>query len=62
VKWVSGYPVPMMLPRVKQYPPVHQEGWMISGQETVYCWVPVAGLTRVVGLDDSTTCLRVVSR
>jgi hypothetical protein len=21
--------------------PVHHEGWMISGQETVFCWVPV---------------------
>jgi len=22
---------------VKQHPPVHYEGWMISGQETVFC-------------------------
>jgi len=23
-------------------PPVHHdEGWMVSGQETVFCWVPV---------------------
>jgi hypothetical protein len=21
--------------------PVHHEGWMISGQETVFCWVSV---------------------
>jgi len=21
--------------------PAHHEGWMISGQETVFCWVPV---------------------
>jgi hypothetical protein len=30
-----------MLARVKQYPPVHQKGWMVSGQETVLCLVPV---------------------
>jgi hypothetical protein len=94
VKWASGYPVPVMLARVKQYPPVHQKGWMVSGQETVLCsvpvpimlnrlnqyppvnqegwmvtvketifrWVPVRDLTRVVGLDASTTCLGVLSR
>jgi hypothetical protein len=21
--------------------PAHHEGWMVSGQETVFCWVPV---------------------
>jgi hypothetical protein len=26
---------------MNQHPPVHHEGWMISGQETVFCWVPV---------------------
>jgi hypothetical protein len=26
---------------VNQHPPVHCEGWMISGHETVFCWVPV---------------------
>jgi hypothetical protein len=25
-----------------QDPLVHHEGWMVSGQETVFCWVPVA--------------------
>jgi hypothetical protein len=29
-------------------PPVHHKGWMISGQETVFCWVPVPYLTMVV--------------
>jgi hypothetical protein len=28
--------------------PVHHEGWMISDQETVFCWVPVPYLTMVV--------------
>jgi hypothetical protein len=27
--------------RMNQHPPVHQEGWMVSGQETVFFWVPV---------------------
>jgi len=26
---------------VNQRPPAHREGWMISGQETVFCWIPV---------------------
>jgi hypothetical protein len=26
---------------VNQHPPMHHEGWMISGQETVFCYVPV---------------------
>jgi len=26
---------------VNQHPPVHHEGWMVSSQETVFCWVPV---------------------
>ncbi len=26
---------------VNQHPPAHHEGWMISGQETVFCWIPV---------------------
>jgi len=26
---------------VNQHPPVHPEGWMVSGQETVFCSVPV---------------------
>jgi hypothetical protein len=26
---------------VNQHPPVNHEGWMISGQEIVFCWVPV---------------------
>jgi len=24
-----------------QHPPAHQVGWMVSGQETVFCWVSV---------------------
>jgi hypothetical protein len=24
---------------VNQHPPVHHEGWMVSGQETCFCWV-----------------------
>ncbi len=41
VKWASGYPVLVMLARVKQRPPVHQKVWMISGQETVLCSIPI---------------------
>jgi hypothetical protein len=26
---------------VNQHPPMHHEGWMISGLETVFCYVPV---------------------
>jgi hypothetical protein len=26
---------------VNQHPPAHDERWMVSGQETVICWVPV---------------------
>jgi hypothetical protein len=34
---------------VNQHPPVHPEGWMmVSGQETVFCCVPVPSLTMVV--------------
>jgi hypothetical protein len=25
----------------QQHPPVQHEGWMVSRQETVFCWVPV---------------------
>ncbi len=32
---------PCFAATVNQYPPVHHEGWMVSGQETVFCWVPV---------------------
>jgi hypothetical protein len=28
----------------QQHPPAHREGWMISGQETVFCWIPVPEL------------------
>jgi len=24
-----------------RHPPVHHEGWMVSGQKTVFCWVSV---------------------
>jgi hypothetical protein len=24
-----------------QHPPMHHEGWTVSGQKTVFCWVPV---------------------
>jgi hypothetical protein len=33
---------------VNQHQPVHQEGWMVSGQETVFCWVPVPYLLTMV--------------
>ncbi len=33
---------------VNQHPPVQHQGWMICDQETVFCWVPVPWLTRVV--------------
>jgi hypothetical protein len=26
---------------VNQQPPAHHEGWMVSGEVTVFCWVPV---------------------
>jgi len=26
---------------VNQHAPAQGEGWMVSGQETVFCWVPV---------------------
>jgi hypothetical protein len=26
---------------MNQHPPAHHEGWMISDQETVFCWVSV---------------------
>jgi len=26
-----------------------REGWMVSGQETVFCWVPVPWLTMAAG-------------
>jgi hypothetical protein len=29
------------LATVNQHPPTHHEGWMISGQETIFCGVPV---------------------
>jgi hypothetical protein len=28
-------------PQVNQHPPAHHEGWMVSGQATVFCWVTV---------------------
>ncbi len=33
---------------VNQHPPAHREGWMVGGQGTVFCWVPVPQLTMVV--------------
>jgi hypothetical protein len=33
--------VPYKLAKVNQHPPVYHEGWMISCQETVFCWLPV---------------------
>jgi hypothetical protein len=33
---------------VKQHPPAHHEGWMVSGQETAFCWIPAPLLTMVV--------------
>jgi hypothetical protein len=32
---------PNGLATVNRHPPAHREGWMISGQETVFCWIPV---------------------
>ncbi len=40
----------LMLPRtrrVNQHPQAHDEGWMLSGEETIFCWIPVANLTMV---------------
>jgi hypothetical protein len=28
--------------RVNQQPPGHHGGWSVSGQETLFCWVPVS--------------------
>ncbi len=33
--------------RVNQHPQAHNEGWMLSRQETIFCWIPVAKLTIV---------------
>jgi hypothetical protein len=33
---------------VNQQPPAHHEGWMVTGQETVFCWISVPKLTTVV--------------
>jgi len=33
---------------VNGHAPAHHEGWMVSGQETIFCWVPVPYLTSVV--------------
>jgi len=30
-------------------PAAQHEGWMVRGQETVFCWVPVPYLTMLVG-------------
>jgi hypothetical protein len=32
----------------QQHPTMHHEGWMISGEETVFCWFWVPWLTMVV--------------
>jgi hypothetical protein len=32
------------------YSPVHHEGWMVSGPETVFCWIPGPQLTTVVAV------------
>jgi hypothetical protein len=34
---------------VNQHPPVHDEGWMVKGQETVFCWVSIAYLANYGG-------------
>jgi len=31
----------LFLATVNQHSPVHHEGWMVNGLETVFCWVPV---------------------
>jgi hypothetical protein len=38
---LSRLGIKVMLGTVNQHPPVHHEGWMRSGQETVFCWVSV---------------------
>jgi len=35
---------------MNQHPPVHHEGWTVSGQETVFRLVPVPWLTMVFSL------------
>jgi len=37
-----------MKARVNQHPPVHHEGWMVSAQDIILCWVRVPSLTMVV--------------
>jgi hypothetical protein len=27
--------------RVNQHPLAHHKGWMVSGEETIFCWLPV---------------------
>jgi hypothetical protein len=52
---------------VNQHQPAHHEGWRISGQETVFCWVPVhlanhGGLAVLLPTYLLTTHKQVVSR
>jgi hypothetical protein len=39
---------PIFSATINQYPPVHYEGWMVSGHRTIICWVPVPWITMVV--------------
>jgi hypothetical protein len=38
----------MVRATVNQHPPAHHEGWMVTGQESAFCWVPAQKLTMVV--------------
>ncbi len=40
-QWVAGWDPRQAATVNQQHPPVHHEGWMVSGEETVFCWVPV---------------------
>jgi hypothetical protein len=40
-KFISPVQKTLKWPTVNQHPGVRNEGWMVSGQETVLCQVPV---------------------
>jgi len=38
--WIPVKEPPLYI-TANQHPPAHHEGWMVSGAETVFCWIPV---------------------
>ncbi len=54
LQWAGLFVVRVWFPHIattmNQHPVMHHEGWMASGQEIVFCCVPVPKLTMVVSL------------